>query len=336
VAAAAPTAPTAEIKRVWVTGGAGFIGRAIVRALIGRGYEVTAAVRDPARAAHLTDLGASLVEDDLSDVRRTADALQGFDAVIHAAGRYRTGIVKAERGPMWDANIGTTTRVLDAAEAAKIGRIVYVSTVNVFGNTHDVIVDEDYRRDPGEGFLTWYDETKYGAHEVALQRIAGGAPIVVAMPSQVTGPGDYSEWGEQIRLAHDGKLPYVAAASMGIAPCYVEDVAAGIVAALERGKSGRSYILAGECIRHVDGLELAAAAGGRKLPSLRMPDGVVRAMVPMGRFMGFKNAAETVSASLGVTYWASSKRAEDELGWRRRGAAEAIADTFTTNGQGAS
>ena len=62
---------------------------------------------------------------------------------------------------MWDANVGTTTRVLDAAEAAETPRIVYVSTVNVFGNTHGRIVDETYRRDLGEGFLSWYDETKY-------------------------------------------------------------------------------------------------------------------------------------------------------------------------------
>jgi dihydroflavonol-4-reductase len=319
------------IKRVWVTGGAGFIGRAVVRTLLGRGYEVTAAVRDPKRAAFLTELGATLVEDDLSDVPRTADALRGSDAVIHVAGRYRTGITKAQRGPMWDANIGTTTRMLDAAEAATIKRIVYVSTVNVFGNTHGKIVDESYQRDLGEGFLTWYDETKYGAHEVALQRLAGGAPIVIAMPSQAIGPGDYSEYGEQLRLAHDGKLPYVAAASMGIAPAHVDDIGQGIVAVLEGGEIGRSYILAGECIRHVDGLEMAAAAGGRRLPRLRLPDGLVRAMVPVGPLLGFANASETASASLGVTYWASPKRAEDELGWTRRGAADAIADTLRTS-----
>jgi dihydroflavonol-4-reductase len=327
-ARATGTAAAPAIKRIWVTGGAGFIGRALARNLIEHGYDVTAAVRDAKRASYLTELGATLVEDDLSDVRRTADAMQGFDAVIHAAGRYRTGIKKAERGPMWDANIGTTTRVLDAADAASIRRIVYVSTVNVFGNTHGKIVSEDYQRDLGEGFLSWYDETKYGAHEVAMQRVAGGAPIVTAMPAQVIGPGDHSEIGEQLRLAHDGKLPYVAAASMGIAPVHVDDLAAGIVAVLERGEPGRSYVLAGECIRHLDGLVLAAAQGGRKLPPIHLPDSLVRAMIPIGPLLGYPNAAETASASLGVTYWASAKRAEDELGWTRRGAADAIADTF--------
>src|SRR5205807_1176291 len=102
-----------------------------------------AVVRDPARSGALAALGATLVEDDLSNVDRLAELLRQAepDAVIHAAGRYKTGITRPERGPMWEANIGATTRLLDAAEAAKAKRIVYVSTVNVFGNTHGAIVD---------------------------------------------------------------------------------------------------------------------------------------------------------------------------------------------------
>ncbi|HEV2006817.1 MAG TPA: NAD-dependent epimerase/dehydratase family protein, partial [Candidatus Limnocylindrales bacterium] len=118
-----------------VTGGGGFIGGAIIRILAGRGDELVAPVRDSRRAQHLTTLGATVVDDDLSDVTRLAELLRDADAVIHAAGSYRVGIRKTERGAMWDSNVGTTTRVLDAAEAAGTKRIVYVSTVNVFGNT---------------------------------------------------------------------------------------------------------------------------------------------------------------------------------------------------------
>src|SRR4030095_7318079 len=118
-------------------------------------------------------------EDALSAVGRLSEALEGADAVVHAAGSYRVGIRKSERGAMWDANVGTTTRVLDAAEAAGTKRIVYVSTLKAFGNTRGKVFAETYRRDLSEGFLSWYDETKYGAHEVAEQRIAAGAPIVI-------------------------------------------------------------------------------------------------------------------------------------------------------------
>ena len=81
-------------------------------------------------------------------------AFAGADAVIHAAGMYRIGIGRSERGAMWDANVGATTRFLDAAERAGAPRIVCLSTVNVFGNTHGRVVDESYRRDLAEGFVS--------------------------------------------------------------------------------------------------------------------------------------------------------------------------------------
>src|SRR4029079_14799585 len=224
--------PVPSTKRIVVTGGAGLVGRAVVSLLRGRGDAVVVLVRDPRRAAFLADMGAELVDSDLSDVAKLAEGLGGADALIHAAGSYRLGIPRSDRGAMWDANVGTTTRLLDAAEAAGTPRIVYVSTGNVYGNTHGATVDETYRRNLDEGFLSWYDETKYGAHEVAEQRIAGGAPIVIVLPSQVYRPGDRSTVGEQIRRAAEGRLSYRALDRFGIGMVHADDLAAGIVAAL--------------------------------------------------------------------------------------------------------
>jgi dihydroflavonol-4-reductase len=190
-------------------------------------------------------------------------------------------------------------------------------------------VDESYRRDLGEGFVSWYDETKYGAHEVAEQRIAGGAPIVLALPGTVIGPGDHSEIGEQLVAARDGRLRYVASADTGITPIHLEDAAAGIIAALDRGAPGRSYVLAGECIRLGEAVAIAAEVGGRRAPRIRIANGVLRAIAPLGPLVGRPNLRETVDASAGVTYWATSQRAADELGWRAGDAAGAIRATLT-------
>ena len=316
--------------KVLITGGAGFIGGAVTRQLLVRGDEVVALVRDRNRTSGIEKIGAEVVEDDLSDTARLTAALDGVDALIHAAGSYRIGITKAERGAMWDANVGTTTQILDAAQAATTPRIVYVSTVNTFGNTRGRIVDEMYRRDPGDGFLSWYDETKFGAHEVAEQRIAAGAPVLIAMPGTVIGPGDHSQAGAQLKQAWNGTLPYIGAADLGIAPVHVDDEAAGIVAVLDRGRIGRSYVLAGECIRFITALEIAAKVGGKKLPALRIPNGILRAMAPLGRLIGEPNAREIARSSAGVTYWASSQRAKDELGFAPRDPETAIRDTFAT------
>src|SRR5689334_18870439 len=121
--------------RVVLTGGGGFVGGAVARRLRERGDEVVALVRDPARAGDLTAIGAEVVANDLATAAAIEATLPGADAVIHAAGSYRVGIPRRERAAMWDANVGTTTRALDAAAAAGTKRIVYVSTCNVFGNT---------------------------------------------------------------------------------------------------------------------------------------------------------------------------------------------------------
>ena len=314
--------------RVVVTGGAGLVGRAVVARLAVRGDTVVALVRDPSRASFLADLGADLVESDLSDVGDLTDQLRRADALIHAAGSYRIGIPKSERGAMWDANVGTTTRLLDAAEAAATPRIVYVSTCNVYGNTRGAAVDETYRRNLADGFLSWYDETKYGAHEVAEQRIASGAPIVIVLPSQVYGPGDRSGFGEQLRLAHDGKLPYRALADVRIGLVHADDLAAGIVAALDRGRNGERYNLAGPPTTLAEAEAIVARLGGHKVPWLSLPDGLLRAMAPFGRLVGQSNLRELVDSSAGVSYTASSAKAEAELGFAPRPVEDGLRDVF--------
>ncbi|HEV2006016.1 MAG TPA: NAD-dependent epimerase/dehydratase family protein, partial [Candidatus Limnocylindrales bacterium] len=207
-------------------------------------------------------------------------------------------------------------------------RIVYVSMVNVFGNTRGQVVDETYRRDAGEGFLSWYDETKFGAHEVAEQRARAGAPIVFVLPSQVYGPADHSGIGEQLRLAHDGRLRYQALVDVGLGFVHVDDLAAGIVAALDRGAVGEKYVLSGPRTTLGEAIAIAARLGGHRPPALRIPTAILRLMRPLGPLIGQPNLGEVISASAGVTYWASADKAAAELGFEPRGIDEGFADTF--------
>ena len=273
-------------------------------------------------------MGVTVLDDDLSDVDVLADSMRDVDGVIHAAGSYRVGIRREERGAMWDANIGTTTRVLDAAELARVPRIVYVSTVGIFGNTNGRVVDETYRRNIRDGFLSWYDETKFGAHEVALQRARTGAPIVSVLPSQVYGPGDHSALGEQLGLAHAGKLPYRALDDVGLGFVHVDDLATGIVASLDRGAVPGTYVLSGPRHWLGEALEIAARLGGQRPPRLRIPSGLLRALAPVGRFVGQPNLREVVNAGAGVTYYASSDKAARELGFTPRDLETGLRDTF--------
>jgi dihydroflavonol-4-reductase len=314
--------------RVVVTGAGGFVGGGLARRLRGRGDEVVALVRNPARSPALADAGVELVADDLSDVARLTERLRGADAAIHAAGSYKVGIPAGQRDAMLDANVGTTTRFIRAAEAAAVARTVYVSTVNAFGNTHGRVVDETYRRDVSEGFVSWYDETKYRAHEVAEGRIAAGAPILVAMPSQVYGPGDRSMFGEQLLQANRGKLRYRVLDGVGIGLVHVDDLADGVLAVLDRGEIARTYILSGPTTTLGNAIATAAKVAGRRPPRLRVPTRLLRLIAPLGGLIGQPNMRELISASDGVTYWATSARAEGELGWTARPIEVGLRDTF--------
>jgi dihydroflavonol-4-reductase len=319
--------------QVVITGATGFIGGALARHMHARGDHVRAIVREPGRAADLGALGVELVAGDLADVDGLVEQLAGADALVHLAGSYRIGIRPDDRPAMLDANVGTTTRLLDAAARAATPRIVYTSTVNVFGNTHGEIVDETYRRDHGEGFLSYYDLTKYQAHELVQARVAGGAPIVIAMPGGVYGPGDHSEAGGQLALAHTGKLRYLALADTGLCWTYLDDVADGIARVLDRGRLGESYVLAGPAMTLREAVLAAAISGNRHAPRLTLPTSLLRLFIPVSRRLGPvaglpANLAETIRAADGVTYWASSAKAEGELGFRARDLQAGLRATF--------
>jgi dihydroflavonol-4-reductase len=319
--------------RLVVTGGAGFIGRSVVARLVDRGDEVVALVRDPYRAAHLVHDAVTLVRSSLDDPAALRHAMSGADGVIHAAGSYRVGIRADERPAMWDANVGATERVLDAATDAGVARMVYVSTLGVLGNTRGAVVDEGHRRDPRDPFLSWYDETKYRGHEAAEARIAAGAPIVIAMPGQTYGPHDHSLASHQLELAHDGRLRYLVLEDVGLAWVHVHDLAAGIVAAFDGGRPGEAYGLGGEIRTIGEAIEIAARVGGRHPPRLRVPTVMLRAVAPLndrvGGLPGFPaNLREALSAGVGVTHWATHAKATTELGFEPRALEQGVADTW--------
>ena len=298
--------------RAFVTGGTGFIGGRLVRRLRERGDQVVALVRSAGRADELAALGCEVVEGDLSSTDAIRRGMQGCDAVFHVAAVYKVGIPASERDAMYEANVRGTERVLDAAIEANAKRIVYVSTVGVFGNTHGKVVDETYRRN-GEDFLSWYEETKYRSHEVALDRQPGG----------VYGPGDHSEIGNIIDQTRTGKLKMLMFPETGFNLVHVDDVAGGILLAHDKGQIGESYVLGGEVSTMGDLIRKVAGLADRRPPTREMPAPLMKAAIPIGpvvgKVLGFPpNLRELIRSSDGVTYWATDEKARRELGYAPR------------------
>jgi dihydroflavonol-4-reductase len=311
--------------RALVTGARGFIGGALVRQLLVRGDSVTAVVRRSGEAADLASAGCTLVELDLARGQPSSvvDAMRDVDVVFHVAGAYRIGIARRERAAMYAANVGATRVVLDAAQAANVPLTVYTSTANVLGDTGGQAPDETYRRPQPPRFLSWYDETKYVAHQLTEERMSAGARVRIAMPGMVYGPGDHSQAGGQILAAMRGTLKVAMATGLGGNLVHVDDVALGHLLIADRGRDARSYLLGGQRARLDEVLGRAAALGGQPIPRLHLPGWLLRGIVPLGEVAAslsdrIPNMAELVRAGVGVTYWFSDARARTELGYAPR------------------
>lgn len=318
--------------RVFVSGGTGFVGGHVVRRLRARGDDVVALVRSPQKGAALEALGIDLVHGTVTDGEALRAAMAGCDAVIHGAAVYEVGIPQSEHQAMYEANVTGTATVLGAVRDAEVAKAVYVSTVAAFGNTRGRVVDETYEH-PGDSFTSYYEETKYEAHQVAKRLIAEGLPCVIVQPGGVYGPDDHSAIGKQMTDFSRGRMPALAFPEVGMNMVHVEDVAAGVVLVLDRGKPGESYILGDQVTTMRELIETLGGVIGKRPPRFNVPTGMLRAMAPAGPLVGKlmgqpPNLRELISSADGVTFWGKSEKAQAELGYAPRGLEEGLRDTF--------
>jgi dihydroflavonol-4-reductase len=319
--------------RAFVTGATGFIGGRLATKLRERGDEVVALVRSPDKAGGLAAMGCESVAGDLSEEQAIRRAVEGCDAVFHAAAMYEVGVPASARPALWEANVTGTERVLTAAEDAGVARIVDVSTGNVFGNTHGKVVDETYHRNESEGFLSVYDETKFHAHRVAQGHIAKGAPVLIAMPGAVYGPGDTSALGKYVDMFLTGKMKLLMFPDTGFNLVHVDDVADGILLVHDKGRIGESYSLGGEIVTNRQLIETVGRLTGRKVPKRSLPVGLVKIGIPFGPLIGKvmnqgPNLRELISTANGVTFWFSDEKARRELGYSPRDLETGLRQTF--------
>jgi dihydroflavonol-4-reductase len=321
--------------KVFVTGGTGFIGGEVARQLRARDDEVACLVRSPEKAAKLSGLACELVTGDLGDVEAIRRGMEGCDAVVHAAAMYEVGIPAKQHPAMWEANVAGTERVLSATREAGVAKLVYVSTVGIFGNTHRQVVDESYEH-PGREFTSYYEETKLEAHKVAKRMIEDGLPGVIVQPGGVYGPGDTSQVADLLEQFFAGRLPLLPFPELGICLTHVEDIAGGILLALDKGRIGETYVLSGPVTTMREAIETVAGATGRKAPRHAMPTALMKAMTPIGPLVGKMmgqppNLRELISSADGVTFWASHEKASRELGYAPRGLEEGLRQTLAAD-----
>ncbi len=290
-----------------MTGATGFIGGRVVRQLRDRGHDVTALVRDPAKAGDLESMGVGVREGGITNRESLRRAMAGTDGVFHIAGWYKIGTKDRIEGER--INVTGTRNVLSLMKELGIPRGVYTSTLAVFSDTAGQVVDETYHR--GGPWLTEYDRTKWVAHyEVAEPMIRDGLPLMIVMPGVTYGPGDTSEIRPTFVRYLRRKL---RALPKGTAYCWahVDDVAAGHILAMEKGVPGQSYILAGEPHSLTEAFQVAERITGIPAPRIELSPAVLRALARLARSERLRDLA-------GVTYLGSNAKARRDLGYDPR------------------
>ena len=252
-----------------VTGATGFVGGAVVRALVKSGLDVRVLTRAGADLQNLQNLTVERVEGDLRDPASLRQSLTGCSQLYHVAAHY--ALWAKDPSVFYDINVTGTKNLLEAARDIGIERIVYCSTIGAIGlppggglGTEETPVSLDQ-------MAGHYKRSKYLAEQEVIKLAKAGLPVVIVNPSAPVGTGDVkpTPTGQVIVDFMKGRMPAYIETGMNIVD--VDDVAAGHLLAMEKGRIGERYILGNKNLMLREVFEILSRLTGIKAPTIELP-----------------------------------------------------------------
>ncbi|HLT96056.1 MAG TPA: NAD-dependent epimerase/dehydratase family protein [Acidimicrobiia bacterium] len=255
--------------RLFITGGSGFVGGAVIRSLVDR-HRILAMARSDRAAETVSRLGADPVRCSLDDL--TPDHLVGIEAVVHCAAYVASW---GRPDDYWRANVEGTARVVDAARKAGVRRLVHISTESVlFTGDHLRAMDESWPYPDKTSFP--YSASK-GAAERLVREAAEQMETIVLRPILIWGPGDRTVLPELEEMAEAGRYVWVDGGRHRVSTTHVDNVAHAVGLALEYGHSGAVYFITdGETTTYREFLTRYAATAGVELGDRSVPGWLAR------------------------------------------------------------
>ncbi len=256
-----------------VTGATGFVGAAVVRALLAAGVEVRVLARPGSDFTNLRRVKLEHVYGDLRDRQSLLRALSGCQQLYHVAAHY--ALWARDPSIFYEVNVAGTRNLLEAAREVGTERIVYTSTIGTIGlpigggmGTEDTPVSLDQ-------MAGHYKRSKYLAEQEVLAFARQGLPVVIVNPSAPVGEGDVkpTPTGQIIVDFMKGRMWAYIETGMNLID--VDDVATGHLLAMERGRVGERYILGNRNLTLRDVFEMLAKITGVRAPSVKLPRGLV-------------------------------------------------------------
>lgn len=251
---------------VFLTGGSGFIGGALLQRLIDDGREVRALSRSAAAATTVETAGARPILGDVFDERVLLEGMHGADTVFHVAGV--NAMCRRDVAPMLRTNVEGSAAVIRAAAAANIARVVYTSSAATIGEPRGVVGREDTSH--RGSFLSEYERSKFLAEERVLTLGSElGVRVVSVNPSSVQGPGRTGGSARLLLTLMNARLPIVVETFLSVVD--VDDCVVGHLLAEERGEPGERYLLNGSSLTTRQAITLIRSVAGRPRRVLRIP-----------------------------------------------------------------
>jgi dihydroflavonol-4-reductase len=252
-----------------VTGATGFVGGAVARTLVRAGVHVRVLVRSQSDAQNLTGLSVEQVQGDLLNPASLRTALLGCRQLYHIAAFY--ALWAKNPAIFYDVNVTGTRNILSAARLAGIERTVYCSTIGAIGLPPDGGLGNEDTPVSLDQMAGHYKRSKYLAEQEVLKLAKEGLPVVIVNPSAPVGAGDVkpTPTGQVIVDFMKGRMPAYIETGMNIVD--VDDVAAGHLLAMEKGRQGERYILGCKNLMLKEVFDILSRLTGVKAPSLRLP-----------------------------------------------------------------
>ena len=258
---------------ILVTGGTGFLGRAIVERLRADGEHVKALARSEASAKVLQALGAEPASGDVLDFESLVEAMRGCDIVYHAAGA--NAFCVRDPTPMFEVNVDGSRAVVRAAARAGVRRIVYTSSAATLGETRGTVGSETSSH--RGWFLSNYERSKFEAEQVVLATAReSGAEVVCVNPASVQGPGRAAGSARLLLDYLNGRLRAIVDSRLSLVD--IADCTQGHLLAGSHGKPGERYVLSGAMLSVREGLALVARIAGVDRPVRTLPASVAMAV----------------------------------------------------------
>ena len=266
-----------KTESVLVTGASGFIGSAVVRALLDAGYRVRALCEPGRPDDNLAGLAVERIVGDIRDPATLDRAVEGTATAFHLAAVYKFWAADPEL--FYDVNVGGALNVVRAVERAGCERLVYTSTVGTIGVADHGHLATETTLVHFEHLFGHYKRSKYLAEHEVLRAGAAGLPVVLVHPTFPVGERDNAPTptGRTIVEFLNGRIPAYVDTALNVA--HVDDVARGHVLAAQRGAPGRSYILGGDNMSLREMLSTLAEVCGLPAPRVRVSPRVVLPIV---------------------------------------------------------